>query len=62
MTERPCYCGLRSIKVEHASYHVNGAACCTRQCYNNAVAAAQPFDKDGFMWGGPPEPAAKRSH
>jgi len=57
MAEQNCYCGVRTIEPQHAAYYVDGAACCTRECYNHAVALATeiPLDKDGFMWGGPPE-------
>ena len=62
MAKESCYCGLRVIEIEHASYYVDGAACCSRQCYNEAVVASPTLDKDGFMWGGPPEPVAKPLH
>ena len=56
MAEQNCYCGVKSIEVQDAAYYVDGADCCTRECYNHAVALAVeiPLDKDGFMWGGPP--------
>lgn len=57
MAQQTCYCGVKSVEAEHASYQVNGAACCTRQCYNQAMKASRPLDQDGFMWGGPHEPA-----
>jgi hypothetical protein len=59
MAEELCYCGLRLIETDHASFEVGGAACCTRQCYNDAVGASQPLDRDGFLWGGPRDPVVK---
>jgi hypothetical protein len=58
MAEELCYCGLRLIETDQASFEVDGSACCTRQCYNEALQAAKPLDKDGFMWSGPSEPVA----
>jgi hypothetical protein len=60
MGEQRCYCGVKSIEVRDAAYYVDGAPCCTRECYNHAVALAveTPLDKDGYMWGGPPPPKA----
>ena len=45
MAEPNCYCGLKRIEMSDAAYLVNGAACCTRYCYNHAIAAAARWIK-----------------
>lgn len=62
MAEELCYCGLRLIEAENASYQIDGAACCSRQCYNEGMAASHPLDRDGYMWGGPGEKTARLLH
>ena len=48
-TREVCYCGLNDIDIEHASYAVMGEACCTKRCYNEALAAS---DACGGFHGG----------
>jgi hypothetical protein len=55
MAQQSCYCGIKAVETQNAAYMVDGLACCTRHCYNRAVAAgAASLDRDGYMWGGPP--------
>lgn len=62
MAQELCHCGLRMIEADHAFFEVDGVACCSRKCYNEAVAASRPLDRDGFMWGGPCEQPAGSLH
>lgn len=62
MSQELCYCGLRLIEAENVSYQIDGAACCSRQCYNEALAASHPLERDGFMWGGPRDGSAGPLH
>jgi hypothetical protein len=62
MAQELCHCGLRLIETEDARYEIDGEACCSWQCYNDALAAPGPLDRDGFMWGGTHEDPARGLH
>jgi hypothetical protein len=56
MPEQICFCGFRLNRIDQVLYYVDDAICCNAHCLHEATWGAEPIDRDGYLWGLPPEP------